>query len=145
MSTQAGAATAAADREAWVEDTELQVAPRLGLQVIVDIEPDDATLLNRACEALRLGYDEFLLRAMREHARAVVERRHAGPPALLTVAEAAARFGVTRARLQRAAMEGRLPAHKVGAGKSHPWLVHPDDVERFLRESQRGPKRRVPA
>src|ERR671931_24824 len=63
----------------------------------------------------------------------------------ITLPEAAARYGVKRERLQRAAMEGRLPGRKLGAGKSHPWLVRPGDVERFLRESRRGPKPRRPA
>jgi excisionase family DNA binding protein len=60
----------------------------------------------------------------------------------LTVAAAAQRFGVKRDRLQRAAMEGRLRARKLGEGRSHPWLVRPEEVERFLRESRRGPKPR---
>ena len=60
----------------------------------------------------------------------------------LTLAEAAERYGVKRERLRRATLEGRLPAHKVGTGKSLPWLVKPQELERFLRESRRGPKRR---
>lgn len=58
----------------------------------------------------------------------------------VTLAEAAERYGVKRERLRRATLEGRLPAHKVAAGKSLPWLVKPGEVERFLRESRRGPK-----
>ena len=61
----------------------------------------------------------------------------------LTLPEAAARYGVKRERLQRAAMEGRLRGLKLGTGKSHAWLVRTEDVERFLRESRRGPKRRA--
>jgi excisionase family DNA binding protein len=56
----------------------------------------------------------------------------------LTIAEAAQRYGVKRDRLQRAAMQGRLRARKVGSGLRMPWLVRSDDVQRFLRESRRG-------
>ncbi|MBI3970635.1 MAG: helix-turn-helix domain-containing protein [Chloroflexi bacterium] len=62
----------------------------------------------------------------------------------LTLAEAAERYGLKRERLRRATLKGRLPAHKIGAGKSLPWLVKPEEVERFLRESRRGPKKRGP-
>ena len=60
----------------------------------------------------------------------------------LTIAAAAERYSVKRDRLQRAAMEGRLPGRKLGSGKSHPWLVKPEDVERFLAQSRRGRKPR---
>ncbi len=59
----------------------------------------------------------------------------------LTLAEAGARYSVKRDRLRRATLEGRLPAHKVGEGKSLPWLVRAADVEQYLRESRRGPKK----
>ncbi len=59
----------------------------------------------------------------------------------LTLAEAAERYEVKRDRLRRATLEGRLPAHKVGAGTRMPWLVRPQDVEYFVRESRRGRKR----
>lgn len=59
----------------------------------------------------------------------------------LTLAEAAACYGVKRDRLRRATLEGRLPAHKVGTGTRMPWLVRPEEVEQFLRESRRGRKR----
>jgi excisionase family DNA binding protein len=62
----------------------------------------------------------------------------------MTLATAAERFGVKRDRLERAALEGRLHARKLGAGKTMPWLVKADEVERFLRESRRGPKPRPP-
>ncbi|MGH2351170.1 MAG: hypothetical protein ACRDJN_06095, partial [Chloroflexota bacterium] len=48
--------------------------------------------------------------------------------------------GVKRDRLRRATLEGRLRAHKVGRGSRMPWLVRPEEVERFLRESRPGPK-----
>jgi hypothetical protein len=60
----------------------------------------------------------------------------------VTLPEAAARFGVKRDRLQRAAWEGRLPTRKIGTGKRQPRLVRLEDVERFLRESRPGPKHR---
>jgi excisionase family DNA binding protein len=59
----------------------------------------------------------------------------------LTLADAADRYGIKRDRLRRAALEGRLPAHKVGSGSRMPWLVRREDVERFLRESRPGRKR----
>src|SRR5690349_19431347 len=40
----------------------------------------------------------------------------------MTLATAAARFGVKRDRLERAALEGRLRGRKLGAGKTMPWL-----------------------
>lgn len=129
----------------WEEDPELQASPRLGLRLIVDVEPDDAALLNRACEHLDMDYDDFLLRAMRASARAVLEESAQPPLDAITVAEAAQRYSVTRTRLQRAAMEGRLPAEKLGRGRSHRWLVRPEDIERFLRESRHGPKKRAGA
>ena len=58
----------------------------------------------------------------------------------LTIPAAAERFGLKRDRLQKAASQGRLAATKLGAGKSHAWLVKAEDVERFARESRRGPK-----
>ena len=61
----------------------------------------------------------------------------------LTIPDAARRYGVKRDRLQRAAMEGRLRAEKLGDGRSHPWLVHPEDVEHFLATSRRGPHKRL--
>jgi hypothetical protein len=42
-------------------------------------------------------------------------------------------------------MEGRLPVRKLGRGRTHAWLVRLDDVERFLRETRRGPKPKRPA
>jgi excisionase family DNA binding protein len=58
----------------------------------------------------------------------------------ITLAEAAERFGVKRDRLRRATLEGRLRAHKVGSGSRMPWLVRPEEMERFLRDTRRGPK-----
>lgn len=58
----------------------------------------------------------------------------------LTLAEAAGRYGVKRDRLRRATLEGRLRGHKVGAGSRMPWLVQPGEVERFLRDTRKGPK-----
>lgn len=63
----------------------------------------------------------------------------------LTLPAAAERFGVPRDRLQKAAVQGRLPAKKLGAGRSHSWMVKPEDVARYLQETRRGPKpRRAP-
>ncbi|MGH2352586.1 MAG: helix-turn-helix domain-containing protein [Chloroflexota bacterium] len=55
----------------------------------------------------------------------------------LTIAEAARRYDVKRDRLQRAAMEGRLPARKLGPGKRMPWLLRPENVEEFLYKRRR--------
>ena len=62
----------------------------------------------------------------------------------MTLATAAERYAVKRDRLERAALEGRLHARKLGTGKTMPWLVKAEEVERFLRESRRGPKPRGP-
>lgn len=56
----------------------------------------------------------------------------------LTLAEAAERFGAKHDRLRRAAVEGRLPARKLG--RTGVWLVRPGDVEHFLKTSRRGPR-----
>jgi excisionase family DNA binding protein len=60
----------------------------------------------------------------------------------MTLAEAAERYRIKHDRLRRAAIEGRLPARKVGSKTGNPWLVQAADVETFLRESKRGPKPR---
>lgn len=56
----------------------------------------------------------------------------------LTLAEAAERFGAKHDRLRRAAVEGRLPARKLG--RTGVWLARPGDVERFVKTSRRGPR-----
>ncbi len=53
---------------------------------------------------------------------------------LLTLAQAAAEFGVTHSRLRMAAWQGRLPTSKPG----HDYLVRRGDVSRFLKASRRG-------
>ncbi|HEV2126784.1 MAG TPA: hypothetical protein VGW38_28850, partial [Chloroflexota bacterium] len=36
--------------------------------------------------------------------------------------------------------EGRLRATKLGERRTHPYLVKPDDVEHYLRETRKGPR-----
>lgn len=108
------------------------------MQIVLDLDADDAALVRQAVGGGDGDYVGFTRRAVMNAARAAVARGQ-DTPELLTVA--AARFGVQRDRLQRAALAGRLPAQKVGPGRSHPWLVRPEDVERFLRESHRRRKR----
>ena len=61
----------------------------------------------------------------------------------LTMEEAAARFDVERDTLRRAVYDGRLPATKIGSAKTHPYLLRPADVERYVNERsrRRKPKR----
>ena len=59
----------------------------------------------------------------------------------LTLQQASELYGVKRARLRRAALEGRLKATKVGVGSRMPWVVRPHDLEQFLRTSHRGRRR----
>ncbi|MGH2351303.1 MAG: helix-turn-helix domain-containing protein [Chloroflexota bacterium] len=63
---------------------------------------------------------------------------------LLTLEAAAARFQVKRDRLRRATLEGRLRAVKLGSRRTHPWLVRPDDVAAYLRDTRKGPKPKRP-
>ena len=57
---------------------------------------------------------------------------------LLTLDEAAARYGVKHDRLRRAAWDGRLEARRLG--RARVWLVRPADVERYLETTRRGPR-----
>jgi hypothetical protein len=160
----------AGDPRRWV-DTDVRFAVPLGIELVLEFDGDDAVLVRRAAEGAGGDYLAFARAAVLAVARAAVGDGGGGsgvespdadgaaqravpgtiepasgpsvPDAPLTLAAAAARWGVKRDRLQRAAMEGRLPAQKVGEGKSCPWLVKPMDVVRFITESRRGPKRRA--
>lgn len=57
--------------------------------------------------------------------------------ALLTLAQAAAEFGVKHSRLRMAAWQGRLPSSKPG----HDYLVRRRDVAAFLATARRGRRR----
>lgn len=124
----------------WEPDLDFRFPARRGMQIVLDLDADDAALVRQTVGGGDGDYVGFTRRAVMDAARAAVARGQ-DTPALLTLAVAAARFGVQRDRLQRAALAGRLPAQKVGPGRSHPWLVRPEDVERFLRESHRRRKR----
>lgn len=64
---------------------------------------------------------------------------------MLTLMEAADRFGVKRDRLKRAALDGRLSALKVTGGLRMPYMVKASDVAAFLAsdKSRRGPKKKA--
>lgn len=58
----------------------------------------------------------------------------------MTLEQAARAFKCRRDRLKRAAWQGRLPATKIGEGRTSTYVVRPEDVAEFLRTSRRGPK-----
>ncbi len=58
----------------------------------------------------------------------------------MTLEQAAKLFDVKHDRLKRAAWQGRLPATKIGEGRTSTYVVKPEDVETFIRTSRRGPK-----
>ena len=61
----------------------------------------------------------------------------------MTLEQAAKAFRCRRDRLKRAAWQGRLPATKIGEGRTSTYVVKPEDVAEYLRTTRRGPKRKT--
>ena len=104
------------DLDDWQVDEHLRFPTRMGIRLVVDLDGEDAALLDRAVDALDTDYVRFAKRAILDAARAAADAANAGHAANAPAPPRRATRRSPSSRVSKGPTQAGTPASAASAG-----------------------------